>query len=585
MPRLAVLVLLATAHALQPHKSVTHQLRRSHRRLRTAGGVRLLARRQEDDDDGDDGRALFRPYSAGEEGAVEVTSSARLLFGVIFAVPTLALLAGVATYNPTDEELRGEQLRKAMQLRGGLTGTAASTAGSNRSRGVLPRTRPLLAAASAADGEEVPPTSRVVSVAAGTYSGLAVVLDCAAAASIIFAPVGLPVSVGLQHALIGFVLMQFVVSKLSGVRSMLAPTGYEPLPFLARFAMMASSALGPGNQAPLLATVLAASVFVQVVAAVLVFAASEAPLADVEKLLPPPLQAGLFAAIGYAVYLLAFDTLGIGMSAASLLAPLNLQMWLPANLLGVGLWLASRNSDSPFLFPGFILSVTAAVHAVRLATGTSLAAARDAGWLMAGAAGGPITQLWSSLSPGLIKWDLIFSSAGLKELLCAAIFGPVVNTVLNFILLGPLVKQKVDVKRELRAHAAGTAASAMGGGYSSYIALSNTAIHLKVGGTDRLSCYVAAAVCALFVGLHPLCGIVGFIPPLVIAAICVFIGVDFLWANLVDATRDNGLKAALGSAAVFALCVQKDMIWGSVLGILGFQIAAAVQRRNKAGDA
>jgi len=31
--------------------------------------------------------------------------------------------------------------------------------------------------------------------------------------------------------------------------------------------------------------------------------------------------------------------------------------------------------------------------------------------------------------------------------------------------------------------------------------------------------------------------------------------------------------------------VQKDMIWGSVLGILGFQIAAAVQRRNKAGDA
>ena len=583
MPRLAVLVLLATAHALQPHKSVTHQLRRSHRRLRTAGGIRLLAKRQEYDDE-NDGSALFRPYSASEEGAVEVTSSARLLFGVIFAVPTLALLAGIATYNPTDEELRGEQLRKAMQLRGGLTGAAAATAGSNRSRGVLPRTRPLLAAATA-DGEEVPPTSRVVSVAAGAYSGLAVVLDCAAAASIIFAPVGLPVSVGLQHALIGFVLMQFVVSKLSGVRSMLAPTGYEPLPFLARFAMLASQALGPNAGAPLLATVLAASVFVQVVAAVLVALASEAPLADVEKLLPPPLQAGLFAAIGWAVYLLAFDTLGIGLDAASLLSKANLQMWLPANVLGVGLWLASRNSDSPFLFPGFIVSVTAAVHAVRLATGTSLAVARDAGWLMAGAAGGPITQLWSSLSPGLIKWSLIFSSAGLKELLCAAIFGPVVNTVLNFILLGPLVKQKVDVKRELRAHAAGTAASAAGGGYTSYVALSNTAIHLKVGGTDRFSCYVAAATCALFVGIHPLCGIVGYIPPLVIAAICVFIGVDFLWANLVDATRDNGLKAALGSAAVFALCVQKDMIWGSVLGILGFQLAAAIQGRAKPSEA
>ena len=81
-------------------------------------------------------------------------------------------------------------------------------------------------------------------------------------------------------------------------------------------------------------------------------------------------------------------------------------------------------------------------------------------------------------------------------------------------------------------------ASAAGGGYTSYVALSNTAIHLKVGGTARFSCYVAAATCALFVGIHPLCGIGGYIPPLVIAAICVFIGVDFLWANLVDATRE-----------------------------------------------
>ena len=60
-----------------------------------------------------------------------------------------------------------------------------------------------------------------------------------------------------------------------------------------RFAVIASQAIGPNAGGALLATVLAASVFVNVLAAALTALAAEAPLADVEKLLPSPLQAGL----------------------------------------------------------------------------------------------------------------------------------------------------------------------------------------------------------------------------------------------------------------------------------------------------
>ena len=74
---------------------------------------------------------------------------------------------------------------------------------------------------------------------------------------------------------------------------------------------------------------------------------------------------------------------------------------MPANLLGLGLWVASRLVESPLLFPGFILGTTALVHSVRVATGTSIGAARAGGWLMAEAAGEPCTKLWQAMAKTL----------------------------------------------------------------------------------------------------------------------------------------------------------------------------------------
>ena len=47
------------------------------------------------------------------------------------------------------------------------------------------------------------------------------------------------------------------------------------------------------------------------------------------------------------------------------------------------------------------------------------------------------------------------------------------------------------------------------------------------------SCYVGALVAALFFVAHPLFVIVGYVPTLLVAATCVYIGIDLLWDNLV----------------------------------------------------
>ena len=422
------------------------------------------------------------------------------------------------------------------------------------------------------------------SIVAGTYTGVMQFTFAATCASIIFVPAGLPLSIGIQHVLVGFVITQVVVAKTTSVEGgvALAVPSFEVLPFIAKFAMIVAGAVG-ASAAPgvVLATVLAGSILTNLIAAVLLAVASELPVDDVDSLLPPPLQAGLFAAIGWSLYLLSFDTLGLSFTARELFTRQAARLWVPANILGVGLWRTSRKTDSPLLFPAFILAVTALVHGVRLGTGTTIVAARGAGWLMAEAVGEPATALWRSISPSLIRWDILFTAAALKQLVCAALFGPLVNTVLNYVLYGPMLKQKLDLKTELRSHAVGTATAAAAGGYSNYLGLSDTVIHRKMGGLDRVSCYIAAAVSGLFLLAYPLCGVVGYLPTVAIAAICVFVGFDFIYDNIIVATKANGAKAGLAAVAVLAVCVQKDMLWGSLLGIAGAQAHGWWQRRHQ----
>ena len=148
---------------------------------------------------------------------------------------------------------------------------------------------------------EGPPdvTTRAGSLIAGTYSGVMQFTFAAACASIVFGPVGLPIAIGIQHALVGFVIMQLIVTRLTSVRGgggILAVPSFEVLPFLSRFAVFIAGALGgaagaaaaPGS---LLATVLVGSVMVNAMAAVLLAVASRAPVDRIDQLLPPALQA------------------------------------------------------------------------------------------------------------------------------------------------------------------------------------------------------------------------------------------------------------------------------------------------------
>lgn len=424
--------------------------------------------------------------------------------------------------------------------------------------------------------------------AAGVFTGLQCFIDSIMYASNVFA--GSPdLAIAIQSSLVGYALMQLFVTYFSGVRVLIAPVSYEVIPFLVSLSAIVRAAVPAAALTP---TMLAASCVVNGLAALLLGLLSFLPIsaAFMAKLLPPVLQSGVMATVGWGIYTLAFDSLSVPgpneaiaaawASSGDGLALLEqgARLSLPAHALGLGLWLASRRTSHPALFPTFALLLTATTHIVRLATGTSLAQARTGHWLMEEAEGQPFWTLWTKgLLSGGVRWDVLMQADALKELVSAVLFGPVINTVLNLVLVEPVIGESPDVPHELRAHAAGTLAAAVGGGYSNYLAVSNTAIHIKCGGRTKASCYVGALVAALFFCVHPLFIVVGYVPTLLAAATCVYIGIDFLWDNLVSPAFE-GVGGAAAIYIIFAIMLRFGTLNGVLGCVLAFQVWGASSR-------
>ena len=231
--------------------------------------------------------------------------------------------------------------------------------------------------------------------------------------------------------------MQTTVSLLTSAPGIVYPVSYEVMPFLGRFAALAARLMKGAPVSAVLSTVLVGSMAINLAAAAMLLLLSRLPLeGSIDKLLPPPLQAGLFSAIGWGLYTLSFETLGLEglpMSTATFTTEAA-RLWVPAHVLGLGLWLASRRTSSPALFPGYVICVTLLTHAVRVGTGSTLAEAQAGHWLMESTAGRPWHTLTSAAYDlSAVDTTVLFHPEALRELVCAVLFGPLVNTLLNQI--------------------------------------------------------------------------------------------------------------------------------------------------------
>ena len=78
--------------------------------------------------------------------------------------------------------------------------------------------------------------------AAGVFTGLQSFIDSIMYASNVFA--GSPdLAIAIQSSLVGYALMQLVVTYFSGVRVLIAPVSYEVIPFLVSLSAIVRAAV------------------------------------------------------------------------------------------------------------------------------------------------------------------------------------------------------------------------------------------------------------------------------------------------------------------------------------------------------
>jgi sulfate permease, SulP family len=268
------------------------------------------------------------------------------------------------------------------------------------------------------------------------------------------------------------------------------------------------------------------------------------------RFLPYPVAGGFLAGTGWPLI-----TSAIGLMTD---APLGLALLEPATLLH---WL-----------PGMTISAVLLFYAVVWASGTPIDMLVEQGWLFQFAPGGGQWRFpFAPDALASVQWPVLL--ANLPNILPIVIVSTIV-LLLNVTGTELIVKQDIDLNRELVATGVANLAGGLAGGTVSYPEISQAGLNHKLAGSSRVTGLVSAGFGAICVLAGPL--LLSFVPKLVLAGLLAFLGVAIILEWVVAArTRFPRLEyaiiliIALVSAAVGFL---EGMIVGLIAAVLLFVI-------------
>ena len=380
---------------------------------------------------------------------------------------------------------------------------------------------------------------------AGMISGLFFFVNCVVLSKVIFSG---PLSkegqdAGLKSAMLGGIAAQVLNSCFSSLdTSVVVP--WVVLPFiLPAYEKMEEDMIAAGHgKDEVVATIMMCNAIIPVVSGVALFAMAVFKLGKLLNFIPQTVLTGAFACFGYALWLVGFslacgekftitepDKLGwLGDSD-------QLPKWVLAQLLGVGLF-AARTAFPQYthiIFPVYFVGGVIAVNIGMFVTASSdsITYGADNRWLFETIEGGHIDSYFSTFfSLDNVKWSYIVKGDMVSALWQAAAFGPVMNVPINVLALGTLTGKDFEANYEISISALANVLGGFLGGFTHYISVADTKLHMLIGGTTRWSTLLVGVLLALFMFLPWTLEIVRIIPQVVLAGKFVDLGVYFLYA-------------------------------------------------------
>ena len=292
-------------------------------------------------------------------------------------------------------------------------------------------------------------------------------------------------------------------------------------------------------------------------------------LGNLVRFVPYPVIGGFLAGTGW---LLVKGGIGVASGVAVSIGTLDelgtsdaLVRWLPAVGLAIVMLLITRRFRHALVVPGVVVGAIVAFYLGLVATGTSLAAAEDAGLLLGPFPSGGLFRWWTAEALRSADWGEIVRE--LPNLLTVPLLA-VVTLLLNTSGIELATRRDVDLNRELRAAGGANVLAAAGGGLVGFHALSLTALADRAGARSRAVGVVASGVC--LVALLAGAAFLSLFPRAVLAGLILFLGLSFVVEWVIDARR----SVPKGEYALVLLILAAIAALGFLVGVaLGLAVA------------
>ncbi|WP_448603062.1 SulP family inorganic anion transporter [Thermoleptolyngbya sp.] len=417
--------------------------------------------------------------------------------------------------------------------------------------------------------DELQPKNLSDSLVAGLVGGLVSVLTgIVPMAALVFSGELEPfLAAGIAICLFSSVVVGAVMALRSSCPELLAYPVAEELATLSVTTAGVMAAL-PADLAPeaKFISVVAAIALSSLLTGVCLLVMGQCRLGELIRFLPYPVVGGFLAGLGV---LLSQGSLRImtnqGLSLATLpsfFSPDLLLRWVPGLLFAIALFWLTRRFSHPLLIPGCFAVAMALFYGGLAATGTSVQAALDQGWML-----GPFPSGGGWRPFGPLQWAQANWPAVLSQLPSMATL--VLITALSLLLVSTGIElateQDLDLNRELKSVGIASLLSGLGGGMVGSHAV--TTLLVSNMGVRSRAVGIFASLLYLVVLLFGL-SMLSYFPRFMIGGALLFIGLQLLyqwvvtsWAKL--PRLDYGLIWL-----ILIIVALKDFLTGVGVGLL-----------------
>jgi SulP family sulfate permease len=280
------------------------------------------------------------------------------------------------------------------------------------------------------------------------------------------------------------------------------------------------------------------------------------------RFLPYPVTGGFLAGVGWLFVkgaILVMTDIPLSFNHFSLLlAPDTVPKWLSGIVLAILLMIVMRRYKHYFVMPTVLFGAMAFFYLVLFISGTTMGEAASNRWLLQPAPGG---ISWQPLSLSILShanWSVILGEAGrLGTLLIICI----VSLLLQANSLELVVKQDIDLNRELKAAGITNIISGIAGGIVGCLSLSQTTLAIKMGANQRITGLLSAMLCGvpLFFGT----AFIAVFPKPILGGLLMYLGFSYLFQWLYEARA----KLPRDDYLIVVLILIVIATWGFIEGV------------------